>query len=291
MPDTIQIPLKPGRYPAETASANASRLRFIFEQLLPMNPRRILDVGCGTGSQLTGFVAALFPDADVLGVDEDALSIQFARKLFTDRPNLKFRATLPRESGFDVIILSEVLEHVDNPGQFLAEIGDRLRNDGLIIVTIPNGYGCSEIMSSIETIYQITGLRSMVNRLLNKKYSALAPECEDSLATSPHIHFFSFNDIQTIFQNSGYAITAYQGRMFLHNFIISRILNLKEAWCRVNARLGRRLHPFLVSGWMFAIQKGPEPLTTTELPPAGLYGKLKRRLNYKRFGQKEKNTS
>jgi|GEM_PF-1208439 len=273
-------------WPDETASANANRLNFILEQLRPAAPAAILDVGCGTGAQLTGFVAAHFPKADVTGVDEDPESVRCARDLFRERPNLNFTTALPATGDFDVIILSEVLEHVNNPVAFLSGLGARLKRNGLIIVTVPNGYGCSEIMSTLEALYQVSGLRYAVNRLLRRKVTVADPSREDSLAASPHIQFFSFKDIHAVFGNSGYAVAAYRGRMFLHNFFVSRLLNLNESWCRVNAGLGRKLPPVLISGWMFSLKRAADPMATTPLPPANLYSRLKRRLNQKRFESK-----
>ena len=77
---------------------------------------RVLDVGCGNGSQLALPLAR--HGVAVTGVDTDANSIAHARELARDTPSARFENTSVNElseGDFDVVIVSEVLEHVDNP--------------------------------------------------------------------------------------------------------------------------------------------------------------------------------
>lgn len=80
---------------------------------------RVLDVGCGVGA-VARSVACAHPDSAVVGVDYDKPRLAQARAA-DNPPNLSFiegdaTKDLP-EGGFDVVILSNVLEHiVDRPG-------------------------------------------------------------------------------------------------------------------------------------------------------------------------------
>ena len=101
----------------------AKRLRFVREAVSAAfpprapNSLRILDVGCGNGSQLalplarTGF--------RVHGIDTDKRSIEHARRLAHGTDNAEFVCgrveDLPANETFDVVMLSEVLEHMTNP--------------------------------------------------------------------------------------------------------------------------------------------------------------------------------
>lgn len=81
----------------------------------------VLDVGCGNGL-LSKKIAEGVPDTRVLGLDVDESNIEFARA-HHQRPNLTFilgDATkgLPSQR-FDVIILSNILEHLDDRKAFL----------------------------------------------------------------------------------------------------------------------------------------------------------------------------
>ena len=46
--------------------------------------------------------------------------------------------TFPFSDGeFDAVLTSEVLEHVFNPDEFLSEINRVLRDDGVLLLTVP----------------------------------------------------------------------------------------------------------------------------------------------------------
>lgn len=84
----------------------------------------VLDVGCGIGA--LAFAVATHSQSTVVGVDMNQKSVEFARKRF-DHPSLQFEcldATLPLPGigRVDVIILSSVLEHIDDRQSFLKSL-------------------------------------------------------------------------------------------------------------------------------------------------------------------------
>ena len=80
-----------------------------------------MDLGCGNGF----LTFALAQKAKlVLGLDLNPKNIAFARKKFS-AANLKYKAadiTKIKKQGFDVIVLSNVLEHIKNRVSFLQKI-------------------------------------------------------------------------------------------------------------------------------------------------------------------------
>lgn len=117
---------------------NPVRLAFI-ESVLPLQGRRILDVGCG-GGLLSEALAAR--GAHVTGIDPGEANIHAARSHLSDQ-DVEYRAcTLEQFAGeqpgpFDIIVCMELLEHVPQPDSLIACAASLLKPDGhLFLATI-----------------------------------------------------------------------------------------------------------------------------------------------------------
>lgn len=106
----------------------------------------ILDAGCGDALPL--FILASnskSKNIDFYGMDASKLDITFAENL---RPLLNFNnitfeigniEKLPyQDSFFDIVVCSEVLEHMEHSEDFLLEIKRVLKNNGIAIISTPN---------------------------------------------------------------------------------------------------------------------------------------------------------
>lgn len=100
------------RYPWDSV------VSFLYRQAKPLNESRILEIGCGTGSNLW-FAAR--EGADVYGVDCSPTALEYARQRFQNE-SLKgnfYLATLPNlpdfDEPFDVIIDRSCLTHCELP--------------------------------------------------------------------------------------------------------------------------------------------------------------------------------
>ncbi len=112
-----------------------------FFDYLPGKSGTLLDIGCGDGAFLakareTGF--------DVYGIDLDSNSIMAAKNKFnldtlsTASIN-DFVADAKRNNKkFDVITFFEVLEHQDNPLQFISLVKSLLKPGGWLAGSVPN---------------------------------------------------------------------------------------------------------------------------------------------------------
>ncbi len=96
---------------------------------------RILDVGCGLGLYVRQFRSH---SPDVWGVDIDADKVAEASR---NLPNIRQAPAeaLPFADGsFDVLLLHEVLEHVDDDRRAVAEAHRVLRAGGRMVIYAPN---------------------------------------------------------------------------------------------------------------------------------------------------------
>jgi 2-polyprenyl-3-methyl-5-hydroxy-6-metoxy-1,4-benzoquinol methylase len=110
----------------------------------PAVGRRALDLGCGRG-WITRLLADRLGGWEVHGVDPLAASVEVAR---IQHPDLDFRRATGGDlirageaEGYDLIVASEVVEHVpyDDQPAFLAETWELLRPGGFLLLTTPRG--------------------------------------------------------------------------------------------------------------------------------------------------------
>jgi SAM-dependent methyltransferase len=109
----------------------------VLKSLLSPKVNRVLDIGCASG-HFTEKIKKYLPGAKVVGVDVYQPFLGFFRELnpkllcvCADAHKLPFE-----DECFDVVILSEVLDHVVDPSLVLAEIRRVLRSGGRLIVSL-----------------------------------------------------------------------------------------------------------------------------------------------------------
>lgn len=278
--------------PPEDSYGLAKRFEFVSAEIECRNPRRVLDFGCGTGANLTLLLAKRFPHIQFVGVDSDAASITHARGTCEIR-NLDFRL-YPREFAFgehfDLIVASEVLEHVEEPDAFLVQLRASLTQGGVLLVTVPNGYGPFELASLAVTLLQLSGLYALLRKL--KRMLTATPSSPqagiDTLAISPHVNFFSFGELRRLLATHGLSVVRYRARTFLCGFGFDQLLR-RSGVLRWNACVADRLPPQLVSDWMFVLERHESPGETAFR--RGSYARLRRRLSYYRHGQRAPTTN
>lgn len=99
-------------------------------------PRRILDVGCGTG-HFTRLVAAELPSSRVVGLDMDAGRLELARTR-SSMGNVELEqgdlAHMPfADDSFDLVFCRFVLVHVTDPTQAVREMTRVARPGGRVV--------------------------------------------------------------------------------------------------------------------------------------------------------------
>ncbi len=267
--------------PPEDSYGCAKRFDFICASIKAYRPREILDIGCGVGTQLTAPLAAAFPAIRITGVDKDARSLDWARAHVASQ-NLSFvsPAELPADHRFALVIASEVLEHVEDPGQFLRQLAARLTPSGRLILTVPNGYGVFEWMALAEVLLNLSGIQAVLRRLKRRR---MVPDesMPATLANSPHINFFSFRELGRLFAASGLVVDRYRARTLLCGYLVDSFIRRDRlvAW---NAGIADRLPAWCVSDWMFEL-RARHPTNSTAWR-RNAWANWRKRLNERRWG-------
>ncbi len=110
------------------------------------NPLFVLDVGCGLGSFSRFFIESGVIECQVKGIDINPYLLEAAKKRWEHAP---FECMPPTDIGWfwniessslDVVLVGEVLEHIFNPWFVLMESFRVLKEDGLLLISVPNSF-------------------------------------------------------------------------------------------------------------------------------------------------------
>jgi SAM-dependent methyltransferase len=155
-------------------------------------PARVLEIGCAHG----GFVALLrWTGYDAMGLELSPWVVEFARQSF-DVPMLLGTLesqTLP-ERSLDAIVLNDVVEHLPAPLSTLGHCARLLKNDGILVVQMPN----YPEGASIEE------LRARKDPFLGHMEGK----------ARQHLHLFSRRSARTLFERLGFAALDFVPAMF-----------------------------------------------------------------------------
>ena len=252
-------------FPRENVYGHVKRLHWIRDRLRP--GARAVELGCGTGYMLT--LPLRMWGYDVRGVDLDERSIAHGRELMAaaGQPPEALQAIDLGELGgsLDVVIASEVLEHLDDPtlARALASIHERLCHDGMLLVTVPNGYGWFELeallwnrtpLGWVFRMGVVRGLTYRLRRLLAGPYLDAAHP--STLADSPHVRRFTLRSLCKTLEAAGFAVENTRGSVMLCGPFTHALLTGVVPFMRCNSRLADRF-PALAAGFYVAARRVP----------------------------------
>ena len=164
------------------------RFKKIKDLLQLSNDDDFLDIGCGSGFLLNQVICKRGVGADIsdLMVKTARENCKHNGKKFvvqSDAENLPFK-----NSSFDKIVSTEVIEHIPHPIALLEEIERISRNDTVIVITIPN----EKRINWIKNILFSLG----VQKLLFRKSYRPSKRMEDEW----HLHTFDVKKFKELIE-------------------------------------------------------------------------------------------
>ncbi len=156
---------------------------------------KILDIGCGPGFFLD---EAKRQGWEAQGVDLSGWAKNYAKENF----NIEvFRGPLAEavfpDRSFDVIVMNDVIEHLEDPKSALKEIRRVLKNDGVLYISTPD-------------------IDSFLSRLLRAKWWGI---------NKYHLFYFSRKTLEEMFRDTGFKSLRYSSypRIFSLNYWAKRL--------------------------------------------------------------------
>lgn len=216
----------------------------------------VLEIGCGTGSVSLSLAEQGFP---VLGLEINGRKAEEARRR-NPFPHARFleadAVTWETEERFQVIVCSEVLEHLERPAGLLGRLVSLLAPGGWVVVTVPNGYGAWEVLAYRWNPRRLVpgllrGLRLRAGRLppfRGRPAPAPYPQGER------HVQRFTFRRIRRLVEECGLELVPPVG----HSCFLAPVFpfSLCRRWPRLlwplealDLALADRLPLSAVSGW------------------------------------------
>lgn len=146
-------------------------------------PTKILDVGCASGWFLSR-LKKKFPKAKCVGIDVYKDGVKYGKKKY---PKITLRVAdahkIPyQENIFDLVICTEVLEHIANPEEALHEIKRVLKKNGTAVIELDSG---SLLFSIVWYIWR---------------------KSRGKVWSHSHLHSFTVKKLERILKKTGFEI-------------------------------------------------------------------------------------
>lgn len=115
-----------------------ARVKYLREYFKKINPKKILELGCGEGS-LAFEIKRLLGEVEIYGLDLSEAAVELANEKGIKAKKADLNEGIPFKSNeFDLVFSNQVVEHILNTDLFLKESFRVLKKGGYFIVITPN---------------------------------------------------------------------------------------------------------------------------------------------------------
>jgi SAM-dependent methyltransferase len=200
------------------SSTRQPRTIVALDMLRDLDVRRALDLGCGNGEVSEALGRLL--RATVICSDISSVAVEQCRARGLEAHQVELGvAPLPFEdAGFDLVFMTEVLEHLFYPDRALAEINRILRPGGYLLLSTPN-LAC--LPNRVLLPLGIQPLFSEVSE--TKVLGRRLPAFGQGNATVGHLRLYTRRGLEEMLELHGFRVRGLRGAGFHTDGIFSKI--------------------------------------------------------------------
>lgn len=196
-------------------------------KMLPTLQGRFLEIGCGEGATLEYLKSAGASFVAGVDINEEAIAVAATRGLDLSLAADVEKNGLPfKECEFDALIMADVLEHLVEPWETLRRLSGYLKNDGYVLISIPN----------------VRHYRVLRDLVLRDEWSY----GESGILDSTHLRFFTLKEVEKLLRYAGLEIARLERK--IHASAMVKFFNIL---------LLNSLRPFLVFQYEVLAKKRP----------------------------------
>ena len=177
------------------------RIKTIKKYIPNLSDKKLLEIGSAYGFFLN-IVKNKFRELEGYEINKDA--VNYAKKKFQINIfNDNFLDKKFNNTKFDVCCLFDVIEHLNDPDQYIKKISENSSKNSFIFITTGD-------------------INSVLARILGKNWRLIHPPS--------HIHYFSKRSIEKLLKNNGYEIISntYLGYYRNLSFILNKLNFIKN---------------------------------------------------------------
>ncbi len=238
-----------------------NRLAVIIDLARQVAPQpasaKLMEIGCGLGN-IARPLASLGYQVTATDIHEPSVVLARQRNSF---PNLTFSVGDPTTGdlrSYDILVLTEVLEHVSAYRDLLQRIARGMRPGAALILTVPNGWSPTECLC--RPSYAMKKYRAGVAFVHAVKRMLGTEDVTTANEQTPHVNFFTRHRLMHLFAECGLRPEAMVPQFWLwplYETFFSRH-TLPDGLAGFDFRLAQRLPVAWTSFWAFLLIKQPD---------------------------------
>jgi len=180
---------------SEIAKSKAPKMLKYWEKILGENTGResrlsILEIGCGTGQYYEAW-KELNVKWTGLEVNKDMLDFCYQRNIPVSNTNIM---NTKLDEKYDIVFLSQVLEHIIDPNLFIQKIRDNMNDGGILHIDVPNHDSLSSLYRKLNPFHPQYGFLQPYHHLIAYTKQSLSYLLEQNNFTIKQVKAYPNND-------------------------------------------------------------------------------------------------